>query len=68
LQHALATFEEERERKVQPKKPTPGLATPDLMMSQVEVERHGGVGFDSSHELLVGDCGVGSTSTRRDRD
>jgi len=49
-------------REVQPEKPAPGLATPDLVMSRVEVERRGG---DSSHDLLVGNDDVGSTSPWR---
>jgi hypothetical protein len=63
LQHALATFEEEKEHEVQLEKPTPGLATPNLMMSQAEVERRYSVGVDSGHDLLMGNAGVGSTST-----
>jgi hypothetical protein len=50
---------------VQPQKPALGLATPDLMMSRVEFERHGGVGIDNDHDLLVGNDCVDNTSTRR---
>jgi hypothetical protein len=50
---------------VQPEKLALGLATPDLVMSRAEVERRGGAGVDNSHDLLVGNGGVGSTSTRR---
>jgi hypothetical protein len=33
---------------VQPEKPAPGLATPDLVMSRAEVEPRGGAGIDST--------------------
>jgi hypothetical protein len=46
------------------KNPAPGLATPDLMISWVEVERRGYAGADNSHDLLVGNGYVSSTSTR----
>jgi hypothetical protein len=65
LAHMLATFEEERERRVQPEKPALGLATPDLVMSRAKVERRGGAGVDSGQDLPVGNDDVGSTSTRR---
>jgi hypothetical protein len=65
LQHTLATSEEGREREVQPEKPTPGLATPDLMTSRAEVERCGSTGVGNGHDLLVGNSGIDSTSTRR---
>jgi hypothetical protein len=61
LQH----LRKKRERKVQTKKPTPSLATPDLVMPGAEVERRGGAGVNSGHDLLVGNDSVGSTSTRR---
>jgi hypothetical protein len=61
----LATSEEGRECKVQPEKPALGLATPDLGMSLAEVERCDGADVDNGHDLLVGNDGVGSTSTRR---
>jgi hypothetical protein len=66
LKHTLATSEEGREREVQPEKPAPGLATLDLVMSRAEVEHHGDAGVDSGHNLLVGNDGVGSISTRRE--
>jgi hypothetical protein len=64
-QHTLATSEEGREREVQPEKPASGLATPDLVMSPDEVERRGGVGIDSGHDLLLGNGGVDNTLTWR---
>jgi hypothetical protein len=70
LQHAyktpetLETSKEGRERELQPKKPAPGLATRDLVMSRAEVERRGGAGIDSGHDLVVGNGDVGSTSTQ----
>ena len=48
---------------MQPEKPTLGLATPDLMMSRAEVERCGDAGVNNDHDLLVGNDGIGSTST-----
>jgi hypothetical protein len=60
LKHTLAT----REREVRPEKPALGLAIPNLMMSRAEVERRGGAGVDSGHDLLVRNDSVGSTSTR----
>jgi hypothetical protein len=65
LQHALAISEKGREREVQPKKLALGLATLDLVMSRAEVERRGVAGVDNGRDLLVGNDGVGSTSTRR---
>jgi hypothetical protein len=65
VKHTLATSEEGREREVQLEKPPPGLATPDLVISQAEVERRDGASVDSDHDLLVGNSGVISTSTRR---
>jgi hypothetical protein len=59
----FATSEEGREHEVQPKKHTLGLATSDLVMSRVEVQRRGGTGVDSGHDLLVGNSG-GSTLMR----
>ena len=50
---------------MQPEKPAPGMATPDFVMSQAEVERRGGAGVDSGHDLLLGNDGIGSTSTRQ---
>ena len=50
---------------MQSEKPTQGLATPNLVMSRVEVERCGGAGVDSGHNLMVGNVDVGSTSTQR---
>ena len=41
-------------REVQPEKPAPGLATPDLVMSRAEVEHRGGADIDSGHDLLHG--------------
>ena len=64
LQHALATSKEGREREVQPEKAAPGLATP-VVMSRAEVECHGSAGVDSGLDLLVGNGGIASTSTRR---
>jgi len=64
LKHTLATracnIKEGREREVQPEKPTPGLDTPDLVISRAEVERRGGADVNSGHDLLVGND---STST-----
>ena len=65
LKHMFVTSEEGREREVQPEKPAPGLATPDLVVSRAEVERRSDAGVDSGHDLLVGNGGVGSTLTRR---
>jgi hypothetical protein len=42
LKHTLAKSDEGSERKVPPEKPALGLATSDLVMSWVEVKRHGG--------------------------
>jgi hypothetical protein len=55
----------EREREVRPEKLAPGLATPDLVMSRAEVEHRGSTGVDNGHDLLVGNAGVGSTSTQQ---
>jgi hypothetical protein len=60
LQRALATSKEGREREVKLKKPTLGLATPNLEMSRAEVERRGA--DVSGHNLLEGNGGVGNTS------
>jgi hypothetical protein len=72
LQHEYETFKtyacniaEGREREVQPEKPTLGLATLDLVMSQAKVERCDVTGVDSGHDLLVRNGGVGSTSAWR---
>jgi hypothetical protein len=65
VKHTLATSEEGKEREVQLEKPPPGLATPDLMISRAEVEHCDGASVDSDHDLLVGNSGVISTSTRR---
>jgi hypothetical protein len=63
LQHALATFEEEKEHEVQLEMPAPGLATANLVMSQAEVERRSGAGVDSGHDLLMGNASVDNTLT-----
>ena len=67
--HTLATraynIKEGRECEVQPEKPPPDLATPDLVVSRAEVERRSDAGVDNSHDLLVGNGGGVSTLTRR---
>jgi hypothetical protein len=65
LKYTLATSEEGREREVEPKKLALGLATSDLVMSRAKVESRGGAGVNSGHDHLVGNVGVGSTSTRQ---
>jgi hypothetical protein len=66
LKHILTTSEKGREREVQPKKPALSLATLDLVMSRAKVERRGNASVDNGHDLLLGNDGVDSTSTRQE--